>query len=127
LGWQYHRIEQKRLPFLEKKLKEQQEQMEERSTREVLDAFLAARIEKNEKKASRYLTERAMAQKIRGDFALINDFESYEVLDVEKLEEFKYKFTVKIYEKEKLGYLVELITLVQILDQYYIDSVELAG
>ncbi len=126
LGWQYHRLEKKRIPLIEEEINRQKEQMEQKTAENVLDKFMSARIEKNEAQATHCLTEGAMEQKNRGQFTLINKFESYEALKTEKLTENKYRFVIKIYEEE-MGDFVEIIILTKILDKYYIDSVEMAG
>jgi len=119
LAWQYQRIEKERLPALEEKI-------EKRSTEDVLDKFMQMRIDKNEKGTLRYLTEGAVQQRDQAEFSLLDDFESYEILQSEKLDEEKYRYVVKIYE-EGMGDFIEVITLIKILDNYYIDSVQIAG
>lgn len=119
LAWQYRQLEEEKIPALEEK-------MEQRLVRDVLDDFMAARIEKSEAKALRYLTENSMEQQRLGEFSLIGSFESYQVLSSEKLGENEYRYTVKIYE-DKTGERVEVITLTKISDSYYINSVQMAG
>ncbi|MDI6592052.1 MAG: hypothetical protein QME61_03940 [Patescibacteria group bacterium] len=121
LSWQYKLIEKKS----EEKISSIKQTIEQNLAQNVLDKFMEARIEKNENQAIHYLTERAMEQKIKGEFELINDLQSYEILKTEKLEKNKFRFTVKIYEES--GWLVEIIILNKILDRYYIDSVQIAG
>lgn len=120
LGWQYRQLEKERIPALEEKI-------EKRSTQDVLDKFMQARIEKDEVIAKRYLTEASMEQKLQEEFSLINDFASYEVLKTEKLKQDKYRYIVKIYEEGERSDFVEVIILIRILDRYYIDSVQIAG
>lgn len=120
LGWQYRKIETEQIPALEEKI-------EQKSTEIALDKFMDLRIEKNESAAMRYLTERAVEQKNKEEFSLIDNFKSYDVLKVEKMEEEKYRYLVKIYEEGGLSNFVEAITFIKILGQYYVDSVEIAG
>lgn len=127
LGWQYRQIEKKRIPELEKKVGEQKEEMEQKEAEDILDKFISARIGKNENQAALYLTEGGMEQKKQAKFVSVNDFESYEILKTEKLEEDKYRFIVKLYREEGIGEIVEVIILIKILDRYYIDSVQIAG
>ncbi len=127
LAWQYHRLEKKRIPLIEEKLEKQQQEMEQGSAQDILDRFILARVEKNEAQANLYLTEQAMEQKLKEQFTLINDFTSYEILKSEKLTDDKFRFIVKIYEKDEIGYTIEAIILTKILNQYYIESVEIAG
>lgn len=127
LAWQYHRLEKKRLPLIEEKLEKQEQEMEQKSARDILDRFMLARIDKNEKRADLYLTEAAMEQKLQGKFDLIADFSNYEILQSDRAGESQFRFMVKLYEQEGLSYIVEAITLQKILDQYYIGSVAIAG
>lgn len=120
LGWQYRQIEKEQIPALEEKI-------EKRLIEDVLDKFMQLRIEENEEGAMRYLTERAMEQKIQGKFALIDNFTSYQTLNNEKINQDKYRYVVKIFEGDGLADFVEVITLIKILDRYYIDSLEIAG
>lgn len=126
LGWQYHQLEKKKIPLLEEEIAKQKETMEERLAESVLEKFMLARIGRREAQALAYLTERAMEQKRGNEFSLINKFEDYEILAIEKLEENKFRGAVKIYEEERKDF-VEVIILIKILDKYYIDSVEIAG
>jgi ABC-type phosphate transport system auxiliary subunit len=125
LGWQYHQIENKRIPLIEEEIGKQKEEIQQRAARNLLDKFMLARLEKNEAQASLYLTEGAMEQKLRGEFGLLEDFESYEVLNAERLQQDKYRFTVKLYNQR--GDFIEAITLIKILDRYYVEAVQLAG
>ncbi len=120
LGWQYRKIEKEEIPALEEKI-------EQKSTETALDKFMYLRIAKNESAAMRYLTERAVEQKNKEEFSLVNDFKSYEVLKIEKTAEEKYRYLVKIYEEGGLSNFIEVIALIKILGQYYVDSVEIAG
>jgi hypothetical protein len=127
LGWEYRRIEKERLPALEQAIEEQEEAMEKELVQEVLDRFMVARIGQNEDMAKHYLTEKAAEQARLNDFYLIDDFASYEILQSEKIEEGKYRFVVKIYYKELPVELTEIITLIKVLDKYYVDSVQVGG
>lgn len=129
LSWQYNKIENRS----EEKLSSLEDIIEQGLAQDVLDKFMTARIAKNESQANIYLTERAMEEKGREEFVLIDDFESYFVVKNEKLpplseqEQKRYKFTVKVYENDEVGEIVETITLTKIIDKYYVDSVEVAG
>lgn len=107
LGWQYNILEKKRLPALEEKI-------EQNSAQDVLERFLTTR-------ADILLTERAMEQKLQGDFWPEDNLKNYEIIKIEKSANNNYRFIVKV------GDLVEIITLTKILGKYYIDSVEMAG
>ena len=107
LGWQYNRLEKKQLPALE-------DRIEQNSAQDVLRRFLETR-------ADILLTERAMEQKIKGEFVLENGIKYYQILKVDKLADETYRFQVKV------GNFTEIITLIKILGSYYIDSIETAG
>jgi len=111
LGWQYRRIETEKIPALEEKI-------EQKTAESALDKFMRFRIGKNEQAALNYLTDK---------FLLLGDFETYEILNQDKLSDDRYRFAVKIYDGGKMNDRVEVITLTKILDQYYVDSVELGG
>jgi len=117
LNWSYEKIEGGKVAVLE-------ERIEEIQAKDLIKDFVRARIEKNEKQAALYLTERAMEQKIQGSFSLIDDFVSFEILRSEKIVD-DFQFLVKLHLERE--FLVERIKAVKILDKYYIDSVEIAG
>ncbi|MFC1663596.1 hypothetical protein ACFL0A_00485 [Patescibacteria group bacterium] len=127
LVWQYQRLEEKRIPLIEEKIEKQQEEMEQKSAKDALDKFISARIDKNEDQANFCLTEGAMDQKMQNEFILVNNFKSYEILKTEKLKEGRFQFLIKLYEKGEMGEIVEVIILTKIIDQYYVDSIEMAG
>ena len=120
LGWQYRRIENQQIPALE-------ERLEKKTAEGVLDKFMYSRIQKNEPGAMLYLTERAAEQKAKEEFVLINDFENYEVLNSQKLDDGRLRFIVKIYENKGAFDVIEVVILIKVGDRYYVDSVELAG
>ena len=101
--------------------------MEQGFAQDILENFIKARIDKNESQANLYLTEVAMEQKNKGMFVLIGNFKSYIVYKSEKLEEGNFRFFVKLYEENEALETVEIISVVKILDNYYINSVEIAG
>src|SRR3989304_1482573 len=76
LVWQYQRIEKGRLPKLEQKLQEQQQQIEQQTAENVLKEFLAARVAGDETRATRYITEEAALQRQRGlfEFSGVQDY-----------------------------------------------------
>jgi len=120
LGWQYRHIEKEQIPALEEKI-------EQKSVEAVLEKFMHARIEQNKEISWGYLTERAVEDLNEGKFSLLNNMARYEIMNSEKLALNQYRYAVKIYEKGGVNDFVEIITLVKILDQYYIDSVTLGG
>ncbi len=114
LGWQYHRLEKKRLPALEEEIAKQKEEMAQRAAQYVLEKFLETRDDN-------LLTERAMEQKNQKELFLIDGDGSYEILGAEKISEKEYQFLVK------MGDYIHIISLIEISNKYYIDSVEIAG
>lgn len=115
-----NRISEKEILVLEQKLEQQ-------IAKDLLKKFMEARIKKNQDQAIVYFTENAWHQHSENAFNLINNFQSYEILKVEQIGGNKFKFAVKIQEKEKTKSMVEIISVIKILDQYFIDSIELAG
>ncbi len=120
LGWQYRQIEKEQIPALEEKI-------EKNLAEDVLESFMQARIEKDEIAAQRYLTEGGVEQHLSGEFSLIDGLENYEILQSEKLTDNNFRYIIKVYEEGGVSDFVEVITLIKILDRYYIDSVQIAG
>lgn len=127
MNWTQQRIEKERAPFLREQEEKQRLEFEENLAEEVMSKFMTARLERNESGAIRYLTENAMDGKDKERFALTGDFGNYELLRTEKTEEDRFLFVIKLYDADKLNYIIESIALIKILDQYFIDSVEIAG
>lgn len=127
LGWQYRQIEKQRIPKLQEEIERQKAEVEKKSAELVVERFMSARIKGDAAQTKRYLTENAIRQIESKEFELIKT-ERYEVLNASIPEEGKTRFAVKVFYKEGgVGDLVELVTLVKILDAYYIDSLEFAG
>ena len=120
LAWQYHQLENRRIAKLEV-------QLEEKSAQDVLEAFLDSRISHNEIKTTRYLTENSNEQKESGEFPFFGEFEDYKIRSKEKTGEGEFRFQVEILQKDTMPSQLEVITLLKILGDYYIDSIELAG
>lgn len=126
LSWQYDRMEksQEGKTSLE-------DLVEQSSAQKSLDKFMTARVNNDEDQATLFLTERAMAQKNAGDFNLIGNFKDYAILTGKKLpifdDEEKYQFAVKISGRSGMDEIIETIILVKILENYYVDSINIAG
>ena len=120
LSWQYHNISQREIVSLKGSV-------EMGSAGNVLEGFMVARISRNEAQAKIYFTENTMDQYMRGKFSLINNFQVFEVLKKEQLVENKFRFIVNLCEQNKINCTSEVVTLIKILDRYYLDSLELAG
>jgi len=128
LGWYYHKLANK-MADTEQTLEEQKETIEERAAQDVLKQFMLARISRNEDMAKSLLTEKAEEQVRLGEFSLVYEFSSYDILNIAKLDEDKYRFTVRINHKEIFFDMIEMVVLIKIpgRDDYFIDSVEIAG
>ncbi|HEY4509684.1 MAG TPA: hypothetical protein VJC15_01715 [Candidatus Paceibacterota bacterium] len=124
LAWQYQRLEKGLLSDLEEKVQEQQQVMEERDAQGALEKFLEARVAGDEQKASRYVTEEAMQQLQQGLFEF-SGAQDYKILRKEKLGEGVFRFQVEITRDQTKQ--IELIELQKISDEYYVNSVQLAG
>ena len=119
LSWQYHRIAKEEISLLEIKV-------EKAIAGETLKDFMEARITKNKSQATILLTERAMEQVSKGEIELIDDFQSFEILETTQLGENEFNFLVKIQFQNGTE-TIELIKAAKILDKYYIDSIQLPG
>ena len=119
LSWQYHRIAKEEISLLEIKV-------EKAIAGETLKDFMEARITKNKSQATILLTERAMEQVSKGEIELIDDFQSFEILETTQLGENEFNFLVKIQFQNGTE-TIELIKTTKILDKYYIDSIQLPG
>ena len=120
LAWQYHKLENRRIVKLEV-------QLEEKAAQDTLEAFLDARISQNEIKTTRYLTENSNEQKEKGEFPFFGEFEDYKIRSKEKTGDGVFRFQVEMLQRDTAFPRLEIITLVNILGDYYVDSVELAG
>ena len=119
LSWQYHRIAKEEISLLEIKV-------EKAIAGETLKDFMEARITKNKSQATILLTERAMEQVSRGEIELMDNFQSFEILETTQLGENGFNFLVKIQFQNGTE-MTELIKTTKILDKYYIDSIQLPG
>ena len=119
LSWQYHRMATEEISSLETKV-------EKTIARETLKDFMKARIAKNESQAKILLTERAMEQVSRGEIELMDNFQSFEILETTQLGENGFNFLVKIQFQNGTE-MIELIKTTKILDKYYVDSIQLPG
>ncbi len=119
LAWQYDKIKKVEIPFLETEIEKQ-------AAYSAIQRFMDFRVEDNEYRANRLMTEVAMEQKLGKEFDLLGSFKDYEIMKVERSEEGNYDCLVKIYDND-MGNIIESIRVIKILDSYYIDSVEIAG
>ncbi|MEK7542153.1 MAG: hypothetical protein AAB524_00455 [Patescibacteria group bacterium] len=124
LAWQYQRLEKGRLFQIEQKLEEQERTFEERAAQEVLEKFLEARVAGDTQRASRYITEEAAFQDEQELFEFFG-VRNYKIGKKEKLGEGVFRFQVEV-TRDRLTQ-VEIVEVRKISDQYYVNSVQLAG
>ena len=124
LAWQYRNLEEGRLSDIEQKLEEQEKTIEQRAAVDALEEFLEARVTQDERKIVRYVTEGVMLQRTRGNFELYG-VQDYEIKRRDQVAEGIFRFQVSV-SRERVQQ-IEFIEVKKILDQYYINSVELAG
>ena len=124
LAWQYRRLEGERIEGLEQKIEQQQQAIEAGAAKEALRAFLEARVAGDESRAARYVTEEAMLQLQQGSFEF-SGVEDYTINQKEKLGEGIFRFQVEIMRDRLLQ--LEFIEVKKFSEEYYVNSVELAG
>lgn len=127
LAWQYNTLERRRIPQIEQELLRQQERAERDQAERILRDFLDARLAHDTQRATRYLAENAMEQSTQGAFQMFGDWKSYTIQSAEKLSNETFRFRVEFGDTEERVRQIELIKLIKILDEYYIDSIKLAG
>lgn len=96
----------------------------------LLNEFMDSRFKMDEAKALIYLTENAREQflGLEPELTLVNaNFLSFEISQLRKIDETKFRFIVETKIKGEPGYSVEAIDVVDIMGDFFIDSVELAG
>jgi len=126
LAWQYYRLEEKRLPLIEKQLLEQREEIERKSAKETIVSFLDALEQGNSKLALRFLTENAVVQEEEGAFSLTERILGHRIIQLDQVGVSEFRAQVEI-ENEDLFPQVRLMRILKILDTYYIDSINIAG
>jgi hypothetical protein len=124
LSWQYHQLADR---TQQEEIETIEQTMERIAAKDVLNKFMDARLDKQEEQAKIYFTENVMEQYLQNEFVLIDGFKSFEILDTEKLEDTKFRFSVEIQENDGVNDIIEIITIIKISDQYYINSINLAG
>ena len=124
LIWQYRRLEGERLGELEQRQVVVEQQMEERAAHDALREYLEARVAGDESKALRYITEQAALELQQGVFEFFG-VQNYEIQEREKLEEGVFRFRVEL-TRDRLRR-IEIIELLKIGENYYVNSVQLAG
>lgn len=124
LSWQYRRLEGERIEGLEQKIEQQQQTIEIGAAQEALRAFLEARIAGDENRAARYITEETALQRQMGLFEF-SGVQDYSIQSKDNLGEGVFRFQVEI-TRDRLKQ-IEFIELRKISDEYYVNSVELAG
>ncbi|MFH1582508.1 MAG: hypothetical protein ABIA08_02000 [bacterium] len=123
LSWQYKKIEENS----QEKLTSLEDVLIMGFAQEVVDDFMIARISGNENQATLFLTEQAFQQMQEGAFFLTGNITSYQIVKKEKLNGERFRFRVETYEKDSIKGFPEIIILKKIGEEYYIDSLEIAG
>ena len=123
LSWQYHQLTDQN----QEEIETIEQTMERIAAKDVLNKFMDARLDKQEEQAKIYFTENAMEQYLQNEFVLIDGFQSFDILNAEKLENTKFRFSVNIQESDGINNIIEIITVIKISDQYYVNSINLAG
>ena len=124
LAWQYNRLESGRIAEIEERIEEQQQTIEVQAAREALRNFLDARIAEDETRVVRYVTEEAMQQRAEGVYELFG-LQDYEIIKSDKLTDTSFRFQVRVSRDRSKQ--IEFIELKKLLEQYYINSIQLAG
>ena len=127
LAWQYQRLERSRLPQIEAELARQDRILQERDAKDILVLFLDSRLSGNEAKALSYLTEQSVEELERNQFSLFGDFVSYEIQDAKLMEDGVFRFQTAFLNTQGIVVQLELIEVMEILEDYYINSVVFAG
>lgn len=127
LAWQYQRLERSRLPQIEEELARQDRILQERDAKDILVLFLDSRLSGNEAKALSYLTEQSVEELERNQFSLFGDFVSYEIQDAKLMEDGVFRFQTAFLNTQGIVVQLELIEVMEILEDYYINSVVFAG
>ena len=126
LSWQYYRLEEKRLPLIERQLAEQREEIERQYAKETIVSFLDALEQGNSKLALRFLTENAVVQEEEGVFSLTERIFGHRIIQLDQVGAGEFRAQVEI-ENEALLPQIRLMRILKILDTYYIDSITIAG
>jgi len=80
---------------LEKEIERQSEEIERRAAQNTLERFMSARLNKRQAQAMLYFTENAAEQERLREFALLDDYDSFRILNSEKLSEEEFRFAVE--------------------------------
>lgn len=120
LAWQYQRLETERLPRIEQELAE-------RNAKDVLVVFLEARLTENEDRTRTFLTEVSVLELEKGQFELFFPFQTFEIQSVTISDSGAFVFQTAFFNARGIIVNLELIEVVQILGEYYINSIQIAG
>lgn len=120
LAWQYRRLETERLPRIEQELAQ-------RNAKDILIVFLQARIAENENRARAFLTEVSVLELEENQFELFLPFDTFEIQSVTSLNSGSFLFQTAFFNSRGIIVNLELIEIVEILGEYYINSIQIAG
>ena len=120
LAWQYRRLETERLPRIEQELAQ-------RNAKDILIVFLQVRLAENENRARAFLTEVSVLELEENQFELFFPFHTFEVQSVTSLNGGSFLFQTAFFDARGITVNLELIEIVEILGEYYINSIQIAG
>ena len=120
LAWQYQRLETERLPRIEQELAQ-------RNAKDILIVFLQARLAENEDRARAFLTEVSVLELETNQFELFLPFDSFEIQSITSSDTGSFLFKTAFFDARGIMVSLELIEIVEILEEYYINSIQIAG
>ncbi len=120
LAWQFNRLETERLPRIEQELAE-------RNAKDTLIVFLEARLAGNEDRARAFLTEVSVLELEVGQSELLFPFKAFEIQSAASSGNGVFRFQTALLNDRGIMISLELIEVVEILGEYYINSIQIAG
>ena len=120
LAWQYQRLETERLPRIEQELAQ-------RNAKDILIVFLQARLAENEDRARAFLTEVSVLELETNQFELFLPFDSFEIQSITSSDTGSFLFKTAFFDARGIMVSLELIEIVEILEEYYVNSIQIAG
>ncbi|MCP6726828.1 MAG: hypothetical protein KJI69_02190 [Patescibacteria group bacterium] len=120
LAWQYQRLETERLPRIEQELAQ-------RNAKDILIVFLQARLAENEDRARAFLTEVSVLELETNQFELSLPFDSFEIQSTTSSDTGSFLFQTAFFDARGIMVSLELIEIVEILEEYYVNSIQIAG
>ena len=120
LAWQYRRLETERLPRIEQELAQ-------RNAKDALVVSLEARVAGHEDRTRAFLTEVSVLELETGQFELFLPFSAFEIQSSTSLPNGTFLFQTALLDARGIIINLELIEIVEILGEYYVNSIQIAG